>query len=90
MAAKGSIAKENIMKQIFNIFPDSFSPDGKEIRINTEENGQPIQIKITLTAAKTPLPNNSEIEISNENLFFISDEERNDLNKTLEEMGVSF
>ena len=51
--AKGQIAKKEIIDKILNVFPDSFLYDGKEVRINTVENGEPIQIKCTLTASKT-------------------------------------
>lgn len=51
MAAKGSIAKENIIQAILETFPGSFRYD-KEIRIPMMENGEPLQIKVTLTAAK--------------------------------------
>lgn len=52
--AKGQAAKQEVMATILSTFPDSFSYNGnKEIRINTVENGEPIQIKVVLTAAKT-------------------------------------
>jgi hypothetical protein len=52
MAARGAIAKENIATAILETFPGSFKYD-KEIRIPMMENGEQIQIKVTLTAAKT-------------------------------------
>lgn len=53
MAAKGSIAKEQVIQKILESFPDSFTyNDGKEVRINCDENGVPVQIKLTLTCAK--------------------------------------
>ena len=51
MAAKGSILKEEIMQKILESFPGSFKYD-KEIRIPGVENGENLQIKITLTCAK--------------------------------------
>lgn len=50
--ARGSIVKEEITKKILETFPGSF-PYEKEIRIPMTENGELIQIKVTLTAAKT-------------------------------------
>ena len=50
--ARGSVAKEQITNQILAAFPGSFKYD-KEIRIPVAENGETIQIKVTLTAAKT-------------------------------------
>lgn len=50
--AKGQKSKEIIMNQIQEIFDDCFI-DGKDLRINLIEDGEPIQIKLTLTASKT-------------------------------------
>lgn len=50
--AKGAIAKEEIAAKILELFPNAFKYD-KEIRIPIEENGETIQIKVTLTYAKT-------------------------------------
>lgn len=56
MAAKGSILKQKIAEKIVTAFPGSFLyNDGKEIRINGTEEGVPLQIKVTLTCAKTPV-----------------------------------
>jgi len=56
MAAKGSILKQEITKKILETFPNSFLyNDGKEIRINGTEEGVSLQIKVTLTCAKTPV-----------------------------------
>lgn len=51
MAVKGQIAKEEITKKILEIFPSAFQYD-KEIRVPWTENGEQVQIKLTLTAAK--------------------------------------
>ena len=54
MAIKGAISKGRIASKILEQFPGSFLyNDGKEIRINMTEDSQPVQIKVTLTAAKT-------------------------------------
>jgi len=51
--AKGQIAKAEITKKILSNFDGAFLyNDGKEIRIPMVENGENIQIKVTLTAAK--------------------------------------
>lgn len=53
MAARGAEAKKIVTSKIIDTFKDSFLyNDGKEIRIPIEENGEIIQIKVTLTAAK--------------------------------------
>lgn len=51
MAARGSEAKEKVMQNILAAFPGAFKYD-KEIRIPMVENGEELQIKVTLTAAK--------------------------------------
>ena len=56
MAAKGAILKKEIMRKIMEIFPESFLYNNdKEIRINGTEEGNSVQIKITLTCAKSPV-----------------------------------
>lgn len=49
--AKGAIAKEAITNKILSCFDGSFI-NGKEIRIPMTENGEELQIKVTLTCAK--------------------------------------
>lgn len=51
MALKGAQAKEEITKKILEVFPSAFQYD-KEIRVPWTENGEQVQIKLTLTAAK--------------------------------------
>lgn len=56
MAAKGSVLKQEVAQKILAAFPGSFLyNDGKEIRINGEENGEILQIKVALTCAKVPV-----------------------------------
>ena len=50
--AKGQIAKEAIINKILETFEGSFKYD-KEVRIPFNENGEPVQIKVTFTCAKT-------------------------------------
>ena len=51
--ARGQELKKEITKKILEFFPNSFLyNDGKEIRICGQENGEEIQVKVTLTAAK--------------------------------------
>ena len=53
MAARGSIAKTLIGTAILQVFPGSFiDSDQKTIRIPTTCEGEPIEIKISMTAAK--------------------------------------
>ena len=51
--AKGTLSKEKITSALLKIFPGSFvDTDGKTIRIPTTCEGDLIQIKVALTAAK--------------------------------------
>ena len=52
MAARGTQSKEVITQKILDTFTNSFTYNGKEIRIPMEENGERIEIKVTLTCAK--------------------------------------
>lgn len=65
MAVRGSLLKQEIIHKILETFPNSFLyNDGKEIRINGTEAGAPIQIKVTLTAAKEPVENDNIVVTS--------------------------
>lgn len=67
MAAKGSILKQEIASKILAAFPGSFLyNDGKEIRINGTENGDKLQIKLTLTAAKVAVEGGSDTVLPGE------------------------
>jgi hypothetical protein len=53
MAARGSVAKTLIGTAILQVFPGSFiDSDQKTIRIPTSVEGEPLEIKITMTCAK--------------------------------------
>lgn len=62
MAARGAVAKEMAMNKILQTFPGSFKYD-KEIRIPMVENGETIQLKLTLTAAKTNVDNGGDVAL---------------------------
>lgn len=49
--AKGALAKADVTKKILSMFDNAFEY-GKEIRIPMVENGEQVQIKVTLTCAK--------------------------------------
>lgn len=57
--AKGQQSKNIIAQKILDIFEGSFQYD-KEIRVPIMEDGELIQIKITLTAAKTNVEQGEE------------------------------
>ena len=51
--ARGAEAKKIVIDKLLKTFKNSFLyNDGKEVRIPVEENGEEIQIKVALTAAK--------------------------------------
>lgn len=56
MALKGQESKKIITQQILETFEGAFI-SGKEIRIPFTENGEPVQIKVSLTAAKDLVEN---------------------------------
>lgn len=56
MAAKGTESKCIIFNKLKEIYPNSFWEDeNKILRIPVNEGGNPIEIKVTLTAAKNIL-----------------------------------
>jgi len=71
--ARGAVSKEKITNTILQIFPNSFTYD-KEIRIPMVEDGEQIQIKVTLTAAKT------NVEVGDENKIPGSNDNNNEIN----------
>ena len=60
--AKGAEAKKQIFETLLKTFDGSFMyNNGKELRVNVEEESGPVQIKITLTAAKEAVSPEGEI-----------------------------
>ena len=58
MAAKGSIAKDNLIKRFATAVGDDYigaSDDGKKFYFWSVENGEKIQVCISLTVPKTPI-----------------------------------
>ena len=69
MSARGSILKQEVATKILAAFPGSFLyNDGKEIRINGVEDGQNLQIKVTLTCAKVAVEGGEDNILPGENL----------------------
>lgn len=65
---KGTVAKATISKKILDTFDGAFPyNDGKEIRIPIEEDGEIIQIKVVLTAAKVSVEPGSDNAIPTAN-----------------------
>lgn len=73
MAARGSVLKQEVATKILAAFPGSFLyNDGKEIRINGVEDGQSLQIKVTLTCAKVAVEGGEDNILPGENIGTVS------------------
>ena len=53
--ARGAEAKQEVFAKILDTFAGSFMQDDKICRIPCQENGETVEIKVTLTAAKDVL-----------------------------------
>lgn len=53
--ARGAESKEKIFQKMLEVFSGSFMADAKTLRIPMEENGEVVEIKVALTAAKDTL-----------------------------------
>jgi len=91
--ARGSQSKEIITKKILETFDGAFIND-KEIRIPIEENGEIVQIKVTLTAAKVNVEcggansaATSEPVVPAQKVE-VTEEERNNVQKLMENLGL--
>lgn len=94
--AKGAISKQKIIEKILSTFSGSFLYD-KEIRIPMEEEGAEIQIKVTLTCAKTnvaagndaavPAPSAKQESAFNNNAE-ITPEEKKEVSNLIEKLGL--
>lgn len=74
MSAKGSILKQQIAEKILTTFPGSFLyNDGKEIRINGTENGEILQIKISMTCAKVAVEGGDDTILPGEKIAATAD-----------------
>lgn len=62
--AKGQICKQEILNKMLETFPGSFMQDDKILRIPMEEGGEPVEIKVTLTAAKDLLGGGGSLDWS--------------------------
>ena len=91
--ARGATAKAEITKKILEIFEGSFLND-KEIRIPFDEDGDEVQIKVTLTAAKVNVENaggaisNATSEQAPPQKVEITDEEKQNVQKLMEHLSL--
>lgn len=91
--AKGASSKQIIIDKIMEIYPAAFIY-GKELRIPMEEDGQNIEIKLTLACAKNNVKDNDinentvSFENNNNNNIEPSDEEKENISKLMERLGL--
>lgn len=65
--AKGNIAKLDTYKKLMEVFPGSFMYNGgKELRIPVVEEGELLQLKLVLTAAKTAVTCGEDVALPGE------------------------
>jgi len=69
MALKGAKAKEELTQELLKYFGDKAFKYDKEIRVNLIEDGQPVQIKVALTAAKVAVEKNGDTALPGENII---------------------
>lgn len=96
MAARGAWSKGIVKEKILETFKDSFE-NGSEIRIPLYENGDRIEIKVTLTAAKTNVGGDAANEAVQETEAAVSaptevlppsEEEKAQVNNLLAKLGL--
>lgn len=99
MAAKGTIAKEKVIQKIEQVFgSDYIGIYDKKIYLWSEENGEKIQIALTLTCPKNLIEASSfddkesvselNFEDSSQKLPVINEEERENINKLMQKLGL--
>lgn len=97
--AKGTKVKAEVYKKILEVFPGSFMYNSdKELRIPMVEDGEPIQLKLTLTVSKTPVENNNAAGQSDDSFPApvssvaappqVSNEEKQALQAMMERLGL--
>ena len=90
---KGQKAKQEIFTKVQALFPDSFM-DNKDLRINIIEDGELVQIKLTLTASKTIIKNSNSAPIGikdpqgNKNMTEPTEEEKIKVAEALKSLGM--
>ena len=81
--ARGQASKLEITKKILSTFDGAFLyNDGKEIRIPTVEDGEEIQVKVTLTAAKENVIPGDDNALPGEKTIINKQEEGINFNQT--------
>ena len=91
MAARGAEVKEKLTNVLTKLFPASFM-GGKILRIPMKENGEIVEIKVTLTAAKDVLGGTNADTFTSNSVTPVcdmpTDEEIEEVKKYLSSMGM--
>lgn len=97
--ARGAEAKNSIWDKMLEVYPDAFWEDtGKILRIPMIENGERIEVKVTLTAAKNNL-GEAELKsafdaavststVTENSILEPTEEEKANVNKLLASLGM--
>ena len=90
--AKGAKAKEEIINKIMEVYPSAFKYD-KEIRIPMVEDGEQVEIKVTLTCAKVNVGGGgatSAVNVTNNasTIVEITEEEKKAVSDLVESLGL--
>ena len=94
MAAKGAESKGLIFNKLQELYPNAFWEDtGKILRIPMAEGGVPIEIKVTLTAAKNILGGGQvesafPTETVSEKVIEMTEEEKTNVSKLLASLNL--
>ncbi len=97
--AKGANAKSEAYRKILDLFPGSFMYNSdKELRIPMTEDGESVQLKLTLTVSKTPVENDNAAGQSDDSFPApvdtstatpqVSEEEKQTLQAMMERLGL--
>ncbi len=97
--ARGNLAKEQVTKTIIDAFGNSFiTVADKKIYVWSEENGEKVQVAISLTCPKTPVAiaeniSTNGLEVTTENdtpaQVNISPEDQEQINRLKEMLGIT-
>ena len=94
--ARGATSKDKLFSDIQNLYPNSFW-DGKILRVPFVEDGETVEIKVTLTAAKDVLGGASESVSVSEGSFpvvennepiEVTQEEKDNIKALMSELGL--
>lgn len=97
MAVKGTDSKNKLFEKLMKVYPDAFWEDtGKILRVPMDENGQRVEIKVTLTAAKSNLGGNeaasafdsTPISIEEKTILTPTEEEKQNVKTLLASLGL--